>query len=137
MKTSYLKYTYTLLPVLIRQLKQGGETPADIKAFLSRARAELLDRQEDTLARQSRYLQERRSRTACQSTLPCFECEQRTLLYALEALNGLERYLKTANVAYLLEAQADYGASEIQYETLIRLRKKLPSGFQEELQRAA
>lgn len=137
MTTSYLIYSYTWLPVLLRQLRQGKETPANIRDFLAHARTEVMTRQEETRARQSRFLQYRRSRTESRQTLPCFECEQRVLLHAAEALNGLECYLQTANADYLREAQADYSASEHQYETLIRLRKRLPSSLQEDLQRAA
>ena len=130
-------YTYMLLPVLLRQLRQGQAVPTKINDFLARARAELNERQTELAERNQRYLRQIRSRLDSRFIHPCFECEQRVFLYAQESLNGLERYLTTRNQVYLHEAQAEYSTSEALYETLIRLRLRLPPALQEDLQRAA
>lgn len=130
-------YTYMLLPVLLRQLKEEPTVRADVKGFLARARAELNERQTELVERNQRYLLQIRSRMDNHFIHPCFECEQRVFLYAQESLNCLERYLTTSNQVYLHEAQAEYSVSEALYETLIRLRLRLPPALQEDLQRAA
>lgn len=126
-----------MLPVLIRQLREKPYPLSNIQEFLARARSELEARQSDLTLRQERFKLQRRSRTDLKFTDSCFDSEQRSLVYAFEALNGLEAFLKSKDAAHLGEALADFGVAELHFEQLIRLRKRLPAWLQEDLQRAA
>jgi hypothetical protein len=123
--------------VLVRQLREGRATSNTIRAFVATAREQLRAHEALLAERRRRFARQLRSRADLRLTEPCFESEQRSLLYAFESLNGLEAYLKSRNPVFLSEALADFTSWDTHCEKLIALRKRLPAEIQEDLQRAA
>lgn len=137
MKTLARKYSYSLLPVLIRQIRQHTYCPITVGHLVREAHAELKTQEKDVLARRRRFMTRVTSRALVNHAAPCFECEERAILLALEAANSLEAFLQTGHPGCLCVAQANYAASEHQYDRLVRLRKQMPAGYHEALQKAA
>lgn len=105
--------------------------------FLERAEAEMAVWREELRGRRERYLARRPSRLDRQYSSPCFDTEERWLRLVSESLDHLERYSATRDAESLREALATYDSSDKQFAQLIKLRKALPPGVEEELQRAA
>jgi hypothetical protein len=129
-------YGHSLLPIIVRQIRQHVYCPREVESFLAHAREVLWSRQERLATRRRRFLERERSRAFIRTVAPCFECEELSLLLALEALNGLEAFLRTGHPGHLAEALSDFHLSEQQFERVVRLRKVLPATYQEGLQKA-
>lgn len=137
MKTLDTTYSYMMLPIVIRRLREKKYHHETARDLVNQARKELKGQLFKLTERNTQFLHRRRSRTDHISLETCFEAEQRVILFALEAVNGVERYLDTNNPFFLSEALADLGTSESQYEKLLRLLAHLHPVLHEELQRAA
>jgi hypothetical protein len=137
MKTPARKYSSCWIPVLIRQVRQQPYCPQLLARQVAEAREELKAQESEVLARRHRFMNTATSRALVKHVLPCFDCEERAILLALEATSGLEAFLRSGHPGYLQEAQSDYTASELQLKRLVRMRKQMPWWFHEALQKAA
>lgn len=137
MTTLAVRQCYLLLPVLVLRLRSERQALLGVPLFLKTARAELDAWSQEFFARQERYRARRPSRIDKQFSMPCFETEARWLALMMESLHHLEQYALSGTPCSLHHSLVAYDASDKQFAHLIRLRKALPSGVEEEMQRAA
>ncbi len=137
MRTLALQQCYLLLPVLVQRLMHDQSADWAVAEFLQTAEAEMVQWRRELRERHARYLNRRPSRGDLFHSGPCFEVEKRWLDGVIRSLEHLEQYSLTRDHGSLREAQLAFDNSDKQFAQLVKLRKALPSGIQEDLQRAA
>ncbi len=139
MKTAahVMNTSYSMLPVMVLQIRQNQFSLGHLRGFLHEATRELADRDQRFLQTRTRYFLQLRSRRERREIDPCFEAEEAALIHGRLALDALKGFIKTRRRTFLNEALYSFEASEWQFEQLLRLRMRLTPNQQEDLQRAA